>query len=389
MKQKMIFNLFLFSFLIFSLSANAQIGENLSIHGFGGWGLGITDENHYLIGGEDRDYHHSYFALNIAAQPFDDFAVVVQPSWNESEDGLGVDLDYAMAEYSISDQFKFRFGRIKHSFGKYAEIYDVGTLRPFFSLPQSVYGPVGISAKSLDGIGFTGEFYTDSDWSINYDIYAGEINLMGSHPWAIEEDTTEHDDHGTSEFTELNHIKDMMGARVVFYTPLTGLNFSLSAFAGRPASGHGDEHEEHSEEKPKFGDHLSYSSYVEYNDEKWSFLTEYGVHDHGEGELTNSAYFQMAYKLTEKWQAALLYDWLKTDVEVHEGEEQVSSDLVKHTDLGLGLNYWLNPGFVLRVAYHFVDGNRFALPEDFHEAIATGTLNNETNFFMFGGQFSF
>ena len=38
-------------------------------------------------------------------------------------------------------------------FGNYTEIYDVGTLRPFYHLPQATYGPTGQIAESYDGIG--------------------------------------------------------------------------------------------------------------------------------------------------------------------------------------------------------------------------------------------
>ena len=63
--------------------------------------------------------------------------------------------------------------------------------------------------------------------------------------------------------------------------------------------------------------------------------------------------------------------------------------MFKHTALGVGLNYWFNNNFVLKTAYHYTSGNRFALPDEFHEAIAEGSLNEVTNYFMLGGQFSF
>ena len=326
-------------------------------------------------------------AFNIANQPYDNLYIVGQTAFNNSEEGMKVELDYAMAQYTFSDELMLRLGRNKHTFGKYSEISSVGTLRPFFSLPQSVYGSVGLSAKSYDGIGFSGGFYTDNDWSFNYDVYGGEINLLSSHPWHIEADSAsaEHEEHGSEEFAEVNHIKDILGARVIISTPVTGLNFSFSAFTGKPEGSHGEE----GEEEPEFGDHKSYSGYIEYENYDWSVIGEYGRHNHGDEEHTNAAYFQVAYKLDNHWQIAGQYEWLNTEVEIDEEEGEIPSSVFKHTALGVGLNYWFNNNFVLKTAYHYTSGNRFALPDEFHEAIAEGSLNEVTNYFMLGGQFSF
>ena len=69
-----------------------------------------------------------------------------------------VELDYAFAEWFVSDALKIRMGRVKHPFGLYGEIFDVGTLRPFYLLPQSIYGPNGFTAKAYNGVGLTGNY---------------------------------------------------------------------------------------------------------------------------------------------------------------------------------------------------------------------------------------
>ena len=43
----------------------------------------------------------------------------------------------------------------------------------------------------------------------------------------------------------------------------------------------------------------------------------------------------------------------------------------------------------MKLAYHIIDGNRFALPEEVHEAIADGGLDSKTKLIQFGTQFSF
>jgi len=68
---------------------------------------------------------------------------------------------------------KLRAGKVKQPFGISAEVFDVGTRRPFFELPQAVYGPIGLVGESYKGIGFTGSFDVQGGWGLAYDLYGG------------------------------------------------------------------------------------------------------------------------------------------------------------------------------------------------------------------------
>jgi hypothetical protein len=36
---------------------------------------------------------------------------------------------------------------------------------------------------------------------------------------------------------------------------------------------------------------------------------------------------------------------------------------MRHRELAVGANYWVNPDVVFKASFHAIDGNRFALPE--------------------------
>lgn len=382
--------LFVFTILTFLGSAHAQDFSNkLQIHGFGGWGYGKTDGYHYLLGSKDGNYQHSQFALALSANPIDNITIFAQLFWGSLDEGQqNADYDFAFVEWGFSDAMKFRIGKVKHPFGIYTEVYDVGTIRPFFSLPQGIYSPQGLVAKSYNGLGFTGSRYSELGWGLQYEVYAGKLDLDVQNPWtSLEEEAggeegEEEEDHGSE--TGLDAVKDVLGGRLIFATPIDGLHFGGSAYFGTPqGGGHGSEEGEPAS-KPK---HQAYGLQVEYLSDRWSMRSEFGRHKEGDELTINGAYLEVAYHLTEQWQLATRYDW--SNAKVGEIDLSEAPSLVEHKDIALGLNYWVSSNFVLKAAYHIVDGNRFALPEELHEAIEHGELGNKTHLFQFGTHFSF
>ena len=50
-----------------------------------------------------------------------------------------ISLDWAFADYTITDEFNIRAGRMKQSYGLYGEYWDLDLVRPSVVLPNSVY----------------------------------------------------------------------------------------------------------------------------------------------------------------------------------------------------------------------------------------------------------
>ncbi len=354
----------------------AQVDKKVDIHGFGAWAYGRTDGNKYIGGTNNGSYNQSWFALNVASTPYPNLTVNAQTFWVQDGDKEEVELDFAFAEWQVSDLFKFRVGRVKHPFGIYTEIFDVGTLRPFFKLPQGIYGNAGFISESYQGLGITGSYYSSREWGITYDIYGGGIGIESENPF---ESLGNGEDDGSieegGEEEETSPLRDMIGGRVTVTIPIHGLNFGFSGYAGD---------EEEADHR-----HKVYGFHAEYLSGAWTLRSEYANLDEGHEHRADAFYLEGAYNLNEHWQVAVRYDWFDAELDPENVNVSAAPSLLEHEDFALGLSYWFNTNFVLKLSYHIVSGNHFALPEDVADAVATGDLNTTTRGILAGGQFSF
>ena len=355
--------------------AQAQFMSNVSIHGFGGWAYGKTDnENQYLAGNEDGSYDTVNFALNITATPYERLSIYVQPDYNQGgfeEDE--VELDYAFAEWYFSDTFILRVGKVKAPFMLYTEVYDVGTLRPFFFLPQGVYQQ--LSAEAYKGVGLTGSLFSKAGWEFQYDLYGGKLSLQ-SNPFVNPQ---------TFEFVAVTPvINDLIGGRLSVQTPFTGFNAAISSFAGNFEM-----------DNPVLSLNAHYvliGPSLEYVFEHWKICSEYLTQVDSSKLSLDSIYFEAAYQVREHWQIAARYEHTNVEITVPPELQYLPSSIYDHQEVVLGLNYWLNPNLVFKLSYHIVDGNRFAFPEDgekYLQHTQDGHFEETTHLFLIGTQFSF
>ncbi|KAA3611397.1 MAG: hypothetical protein DWQ05_20740 [Calditrichaeota bacterium] len=378
---------YLFAILILSSGLYGQGSMNkVTIHGYGGWSYGKTDHNNYLNGVKDGNYEQTTFALNTTAQPSSSLRIIGQIEWLSNSSILITELDYAFASWSFSIGPELRLGRVKHPFGLYAEIYNIGTVRPFFSLPQGIYGYSDIIAEGFNGAGLTNSHYSQSsNWGIQYDVYFGQFDYKSSEIWEeLEESPNEEE---TSEF-ELERAT-AVGGRLNVFTGIEGLKLGVSAYFGENKSDD-EEAEEESEESEESSTRAVAGTHLEYMSDRVSLRSEYAYLTDGEGdnsEKVNAFYLEIGVKVTEKLQLAGRYD--HSSASISEIEEEELDSLFKHRDFGLGINYWFSSSFAVKFSYHFVDGNRFATPGDIIESLEANTLDEKTNLIQFGTQFSF
>ena len=65
------------------------------------------------------------------------------------------------------------------------------------------------------------------------------------------------------------------------------------------------------------------------------------------------------------------------------------ASLNSHKGMGIAVNYWFSPNLVIKTGYHRVEGNLFASPDwDNFWQIVYG-INDQTDLFQIGTQFSF
>jgi hypothetical protein len=67
--------------------------------------------------------------------------------------------------------------------------------------------------------------------------------------------------------------------------------------------------------------------------------------------------------------------------------------LGKHDEIAIGINYIVNPGFIIRGSYHHITGNMFAAPKDTINALKAALIgvpiDDKTSHFIFGAHFAF
>ena len=222
--------------------AAQDVLERVEVHGYGDWGFGRTTDdrttNFFLLGHNRGDYSHSEFALNLSVAVNDRLTIDAQPFWhtghhtNQTASGM----DYVFGQWKFSDALMFRAGEVKQPFGIYTEVFDVGTVRPFSTLAQSVYGPTGFVGKAYSGAGFTGSLYAGA-WGVTYDVYGGGLEVA-ERDVALQVLQQGPDTTGkVLNLAESKTFRNVVGGRLVAHTPLAGLSFGASAYTGsRPAS---------------------------------------------------------------------------------------------------------------------------------------------------------
>lgn len=346
------------------------------LHVFGGWAYGKTSRNTYLSGTPQGNYQQGALALNLSAHPDPRLSFLAQAFWEQGNEGTETEIDYAFAEWKFSDAVKLRVGKVQQPFGIYTEVFDVGTVRPFLSLPQSVYGPVGIVSEGYQGVGLRGT-YPLGKWGVSYDLYAGGIKIeeYGTPIQLLgEENEPVEDPSGIGyEIT-----RNLVGARVVISLPVPGLTAGGSAITGTQ-----------SDEGAEPYRHTVLGAQTEFISNHLWLRSEIARHREQGKYTVHAFYAEAAYFMTRAWQLAARYDRSRTSFDNPVPPTALS--LARHRDIAAGLNLWITPEFVLKGSYHVVEGNRLAGPPaaELAATIAAGQLNSRTRLVQLGVQFSF
>jgi hypothetical protein len=352
-----------------TLAAADDSAQRVEVHGLGGWAYGNSDGNHYLGGTDEGEYNNANMALNVSAHPEERLAIVGQVEWRiEGEAEAEVELDFVFAEWRFSDAAHVRVGKVKQPFGLSTEVFDVGTLRPFYALPQAVYGPVGFVAEGYVGVGLTGRFETRRRWELDYDAYVGgQIVEEYEAPEAVLFGVPLAGQGFHSETT-----RDMFGGRLTLTTPF-GLRLGGSGYSGKT-------HDR--QRRSGFGGHAEYALGV------WSLRAE-AAREESPEHRKRAAYVEAARRFGPHWQVALQYGHLRS--ELLDLPVPAEPGLLEHDEIALGLNYWVRPGFVLKASVHHVDGNRLAGPEvdELFQEFVEGELRRKTKLFLVAAQFTF
>jgi hypothetical protein len=357
-------------------AASAQdAGARIRVGGFGSVTYGRTDENRYGSGAPVGDYTNVNFAVVLSSAVSDRLSVSALVAWNQTGSTQFTKFEYGFATWRLSSSVDLRVGKVKHPGALYSEVFDVGVVRPFLSLPQSVYSESGLAFDNYDGIGLTGRTFTGS-WGIGFAAYGGG----GSYAYSSPRLTLSSLQSGEGPAGTVIPVRDLVGARITLQPPVHGLTIGVSGARATAETGTGIVGDLHV---------TTLGAQAEYvTDRLWlrSEIAELA----SEPTLRVVGYYaEAAWFLTPAWQVAVQGGRLKDTFDDNTG---VPPDLDRHVERALGLNYWLSPQLVLKLSHHWVTGNRLAHPgssADLAQAVATGALMPRTRLLQVGGQFSF
>lgn len=362
---------------------NAQNLDWLKIHGFGGWAFAKTDTNNYIIGNEDGNWRTSQFALNLTANPYRKLSINTQLFLQSGLKQDNINLDYVFGEWAFSDEIRLRIGKIKSPIGLYSEIYDVGTLRPFYLLPVGMYYGPGLFPKSYVGLGATGNFMLNEKFEFQYDLLYGEMDFQTFKlEMPVGFDPFTGPVMGKINFTPIG--REVIGGKITILPLIQGLKIGLSYLNmdiwtsrdGGPLT---------RDDTIQNRVYIT-SGHFEYLTDFISFRSElYAIN---EDIKTNGGYIEAALSFLKNWQVGICYDWYENTTE-SSVERTIVKSMMEHKSLGFSLNYWANPNLVMKVSYYRVNGNGFAQPDWIHASYFAGILEEKTNVFIAGTQFSF
>ena len=382
-----------------SAGAQGLTPQNVEIHGFGSWNSGATNDDNLYLGGQNRGSSlNSVAGLTLTGHIDERVTFTTQVKF-EFNGATQPALDYVFAQYQFNDALKLRAGQVKQPFGLYTETIDVGTIRPFITAPEAIYGPTANIAEAYRGIGLTGNVRLPSSFSLDYDVYGGGLNreeyevtldayrvMQGRRTFAQVSEG-----YGT-EITD-----QVYGGRAMINFPIPGLRIGASGY-------HGNTNEQPS---PGRGDVQTVIYSFEYAANRIALRSEALREWESDHDRQNGWYYEGAYRLFGGWQVAGLFDRASTHLK---GKKPgcaapcsdypvIGAPLLTHKELAGGLNYYFSPGFVIKASYHHIEGNRFAQPgrDDLVSMLQTAytsgatvsPLDTHTNAVLLGAQFSF
>ncbi|MEO8452718.1 MAG: hypothetical protein ABI647_23195 [Gemmatimonadota bacterium] len=341
--------------------------------------FGKTTANNFLGGNVAGNYSNAAFSISASSAVSEKLSVSSLLHWEQNGVDHKIEFSYAFATWRLSKSFDLRVGKVKHPGNLYSEVFDVGTLRPFLSLPQTIYGGACLAFDHYTGLGLNGKVFAGA-WELGISAYGGG----GACPYQSARTALGAALSGKPAATSTS-ARNMLGGRMTIRPPITGLTLGVTAQravaepVGTPAL-----------DATQIGGQLEYLT-----DKLWLRAelahtnTKTQSAQGGAAVFRSTGYYvEAAYFLVPSWQIAAQAGRLKD--KIFEAQP-LPADLDYHREIAIGLNRWLTTNMVFKASYHWVRGNRLAYPNpaDLLAAFSTGQLQPRTRLFELGGQFSF
>lgn len=214
----------------------------IDVHGFISQGYLQSSANDYLVKSEKGSFEFNEVGINFSSNLSDKLRLGMQLFARDLGDtgNNEVQVDWAFADYRLSNELGLRLGKIKAPMGLYNESRDADIVRTWVLLPQSVYMEAWRSfVVAAEGGGIYGTLNAGPLGSFEYQDVLGTLGnfnteepLLGKQferllqPYAFTGQVITADD------VEVTGRK-MNTLQLVWNTPLEGLRFSSTWTFGK------------------------------------------------------------------------------------------------------------------------------------------------------------
>jgi hypothetical protein len=341
----------------------------IDFHGFASQGFLASSKYNYLGDTTRGSFNFTEAGVNATINPFARTRITAQGFLFDTGKVGEYDptLDYALIDYSFSDAFGVRGGRIIRPEGIYNSIQSIDLARTSVLLPQGLYDArYRDFSGSVDGGSLYGDIGLAKAGDISYEVYAGMVNLAQNGGIArLLQDDFAHP--GASTMGDVKGFPEV-GAQFWWNTPVDGLRVGLG---GYEAFGFGFDY---SVFNSTYGIYIPLSSSVdatesmfslEYVWKQWTFQAEnrieYTATDTKSGGVTVSK----NYSTSDAWYVGAAYrfnKWFEAGTYYTEDYNDISTSIsgptpaAYQTDLALSLRFDPKPWWVIKVEGHYNRG---------------------------------
>ena len=206
-------------------AVGAEMGP-VRVHGFVSLGYLYSGELNFLADTKNGSFEFNEVGINFQSQPTDRLRLGMQ-IFSRDLGELGnnnVQLDWAVADYSFSDEFGIRAGITKTPMGLSHDQIDLDMVRTTIFLPITVYNPRYRDVyMNVNGLNFYGRLPAGALGSFEYSASVG--NNSSFDPGVFDQDW-----NWLGIDIEDAEIRLIYGGRLVWNTPLDGYMVGGSFF---------------------------------------------------------------------------------------------------------------------------------------------------------------
>jgi len=362
-------------FFFNSIAYAYDLGEYLSINGFLSQGYINSSGNNLYGDTESGSFELNEFALTLNSIPTEKLRLSLQLLSRDlgDEGDNKVLIDWAMADYHLSDRLGVRFGKVKLPIGLYNQHRDSDFLRPMAFLPQSIYNE---NKRALLVGAWGGSIYGNIDLhtfgDLDYQLYYGKVDFYNDSGQARGMESLIKRRNKNKTIAGFDAENEYVGGGSLIYSPpIDGLRLGFSYFTGAsnfsftvdgvPGSAQGNNK-----------DFFVFSA--EYSRSNWTLVSEYSEFTGDRSVLgkdvpdgrSQGGYLQFCYHLQEGVAVSALYDVFYADKDDRDGSSFTAKNQPDffgwRKDFGTAIRWDITDQWMVRAEYHAIDGAALQLP---------------------------